>query len=72
MIPATGKETVRAFEKIGWRIARWHGSHAIMEKGERILTVPCHSTKTLPIGTQRAIIKDAGISVERFNELLKG
>ena len=71
MLPATGKEAVRAFEKAGWRIARWHGSHAILEKGERILTIPCHSAKTLPTGTQRAIIKDANISVDRFNELLK-
>ncbi|MCD6501132.1 type II toxin-antitoxin system HicA family toxin [bacterium] len=42
-----------------------------MENGDRIIPVPCHSNKTLPTGTQRAIIRDAGLTIERFLELLR-
>jgi len=71
MIPVTGKQMVRILKKAGFWINRWKGSHAIMENGERIISVPCHSTRTMPPGTQRAIIRDAGLTVKEFNELVK-
>ena len=71
MTPVTGKQMVKLLEKAGFWINRWKGAHAIMENGDRIIPVPCHSKKTLPTGTQRAIIRDAGLTVEKFLELLK-
>lgn len=35
----------------------------------RALTVPIHSSKTLPKGTFRAIVKQAGLAIEEFMNL---
>ena len=71
MIPVTGRQMIRVLQKAGFWINRWKGSHAIMEDGDRIISVPCHSSRTMPTGTQRAIIRDAELTVDEFNELLK-
>ncbi len=42
-----------------------------MDNGHRIVVVPCHGNKELPKGTQRAIIRDAGLEIDEFNQLLK-
>jgi predicted RNA binding protein YcfA (HicA-like mRNA interferase family) len=58
---------VRAFEKAGFRIAR-KGKHITMTDGERIITIP----RADPINgyTMAGIIKDAGLSIERFKRLV--
>jgi len=38
------------------------------EKHAITLSVPVHANRTLPVGTQLGILKDAGISAEEFNE----
>ena len=70
MIPVSGRDMIKALMKLGFWINRWNGSHVIMENGDKIISVSCHSNQTMPTGTQRAIIKDVGISVDEFNELL--
>jgi len=68
----SGKKAVKAFMKAGWRIDRRAKSrHIIMKKqGMRTtLSVPEH--KKLDRGLLRALIRDAYISVEEFNGLLK-
>jgi predicted RNA binding protein YcfA (HicA-like mRNA interferase family) len=37
--------------------------------GKRV-TVPVHKGRTVPIGTLRAILRDADVSVDEFCELL--
>lgn len=66
----SGKEAVKAFEKAGWRIAGQVGSHVVMIKpGIRAnLSVPQH--KELSVGTLRALIRHAGLSVDGFLSLL--
>lgn len=66
----SGKEAVKAFGKVGWKIMGQVGSHVVMVKeGVRInLSIPQH--KELSIGTIRALIRHAGMSVEEFLELL--
>ena len=58
---------VRALEKAGFRIQR-HGKHIVMTDGTRILTIPRHN----PINayTMAGIVRDAGLTIERFRELL--
>lgn len=58
---------VKAFEKAGFRIAR-KGKHITMTDGERIITIPRED----PINayTMAGIIKDAGLSIERFKRLI--
>ncbi len=69
MAPVSGPELVRVLQRAGFVIVRTRGSHFIMSRGERILTVPCHGSSTLPRGTQRGILRDAGISPEAFETL---
>ncbi len=60
-------EAVRALEKAGFRIVR-QGKHIVMSDGVRILTIPRHN----PVNafTMGGIVRDAGLSVEKFKKLL--
>ncbi len=66
----SGKEAVKAFQKAGWQPIGQVGSHVVMGKpGIRVnLSIPQH--KELSIGTLRALIRHAGLTVERFLKLL--
>jgi len=66
----SGKEAVRAFEKAGWQVVGQVGSHVVMIKPElRVnLSIPQH--KELSVGTLRALIRNAGLTVEEFLDLL--
>jgi predicted RNA binding protein YcfA (HicA-like mRNA interferase family) len=66
----SGKETVKAFQKAGWQPIGQVGSHLVMVKpGIRVnLSIPQH--KELSVGTLRALIRNAGLTVEGFLELL--
>jgi predicted RNA binding protein YcfA (HicA-like mRNA interferase family) len=66
----SGKEAARAFEKVGWIPLGQAGSHLVMVKpGVRVnLSIPQH--KELSIGTLRALIRHAGLTVDEFLELL--
>lgn len=66
----SGKEAVKAFQKAGWQAAGQVGSHLVMVKsGVRAnLSVPQH--KELSIGTLRALIRHAGLTVDEFLALL--
>ena len=66
----SGKEAAKAFEKAGWKAIGQVGSHLMMAKeGVRAnLSIPQH--KELSVGTLRALIRCAGMSVEEFLDLL--
>ncbi|MBI4691028.1 MAG: type II toxin-antitoxin system HicA family toxin [Nitrospirae bacterium] len=66
----SGKDAVKAFQKIGWYVVGQVGSHVMMSKqGVRVnLSIPQH--KELSVGTLRALIRNAGITVEEFIGLL--
>lgn len=67
----SGREVVTALEKIGYVLDRQRGSHMILRQQNsphRRLTVPDH--KEVAKGTLRAIIRQAGLTVEEFNDLL--
>lgn len=57
----------RALEKAGFRVVR-QGKHIVMSDGQRILTIPRHN----PVNaiTMGGIVRDAGLTVEKFRELL--
>jgi predicted RNA binding protein YcfA (HicA-like mRNA interferase family) len=61
------QRAVRALERAGFRVVR-EGKHIIMSDGRRILTIP----RANPINayTMGGIVTDAGLTVDRFNELL--
>jgi len=60
-------QAVRALEKAGFRVVR-EGKHIVMSDGQRILTIP----RANPVNayTMGGIIRDAGLSVEQFKDLL--
>ena len=66
------KEAVRAFEKCGWRVVRRAKSkHIIMKKEGMVTTLSIPEHKVLDRGLLRSLIRDAYISLESFNELLR-
>jgi len=72
-LPAvSGGEVVKALRKSGFDFVRQKGSHIRLEKtiNEEVIrvTVPLH--EILKKGTLRRILKDAGMNVGRFVELL--
>lgn len=66
----SGRECVKALEKAGFFIRRQEGSHIILRRNMPFsqLVVPDH--KELDRGTLRAIIRQSGLSVEEFVNLL--
>lgn len=66
----SGKEAAKAFQKSVWKVLGQVGSHLILVKdGIRCnLSIPQH--KELSVGTLRALIRNAGLTVEKFLELL--
>jgi len=66
----SGREAVRAFERAGWQVVGQVGSHVVLIKpGLRVnLSIPQH--KELSVGTLRALIRNAGLTVEEFLDLL--
>jgi predicted RNA binding protein YcfA (HicA-like mRNA interferase family) len=68
----SGRDLVKHLEKIGYAVDHQRGSHIIMKHGERPLprlSVPDH--KTVRIGLLRNVIRDAGLTPQDFEKLLK-
>jgi len=67
----SGNDAVSVFLKIGYEFDVQHGSHMLLRHRSpphRRLSVPNH--KELANGTLRALIRDAGLTVEEFARLL--
>jgi predicted RNA binding protein YcfA (HicA-like mRNA interferase family) len=60
-------DAVCALQKAGFAIAR-QGKHIVLSNGTRILTIPRHN----PVNafTLGGIVRDAGLTVEQFRDLL--
>jgi len=68
----SGLEAVAALEHFGFVVARIEGSHHVLKKPQHLynLTVPVHGNKPLKKGTLRRLIRDAGLTVDEFVEVL--
>lgn len=67
----SGAEAVKAFGKVGYEVNEQHGSHIILRRAEpphRRLSIPNHTE--LAKGTLRALIREAGLTVDEFARLL--
>ena len=60
----TGREMCRALEKAGWKQVRVRSSHFIYDRegALRPIPVPVHGNKLLRTGTQRSIMRQAGLT----------
>jgi len=67
-----GSELVRALKKAGFVERRQKGSHLHMfrESDKRRVTIPIHAGRNIPIGTLKAILKDADLTTDQMLELL--
>lgn len=67
----SGSEAVKAFCRIGYEIDRRRSSHIILRKvlpPHRRLVIPDH--REISKGTLRALIREAGLTVEEFISLI--
>lgn len=70
----SGAEAIRVFERIGYVRSRQRSSHVRLhhphpaDGQSPVLSVPDH--REVRAGTLRGLIRDAGLTVERFIELL--
>lgn len=69
----SGKEIIRALERLGFLQTRQRGSHVVMKKStpEGIVgcVVPLHGE--VAIGTLHSILKQAKISADEFRKAVK-
>ncbi|GIW40295.1 MAG: hypothetical protein KatS3mg076_0872 [Candidatus Binatia bacterium] len=65
-----GKECVRAPERAGFYRKRQAGSHIVMRRDDPFAQVVVPDHDELDRGTLRAIIRQAGMSVEEFLRFL--
>ncbi|WP_036483009.1 type II toxin-antitoxin system HicA family toxin [Myxosarcina sp. GI1] len=61
------QRAVKAFEKAGFRIVR-QGKHITMTNDTRVIVIP----RANPVNayTMAGIVKDAGLTIEEFKQLL--
>jgi predicted RNA binding protein YcfA (HicA-like mRNA interferase family) len=66
----SGRECVAALIRFGFQVKRQHGSHVILRRDNPFaqVVVPDHSE--LDTGTLRSILRQAGIAVAQFLEVL--
>lgn len=57
----TGKQLVKILEDDGWKLDRIAGSHHIMAKGSKKISVPVHSGQAIPTGLLNKLLKQAGL-----------
>jgi len=67
----SGRESRAAFERVGFEFTRQRRSHMMLRHRDpphRRLVIPDH--RELAKGTPRGLIRDAGLTVEQFVELI--
>jgi len=69
----SGREAIKAFERIGYQVVRQRGSHIRLrdetDPNHLPLTVPDH--KTIKPGLLRKLLRDADLTLDKFVELLR-
>jgi predicted RNA binding protein YcfA (HicA-like mRNA interferase family) len=66
----SGSVCIKALSKIGFVVARQRGSHVILVREEPRTTICVPDHQELDRGTLRAIIRQAGLRVDEFADLL--
>jgi predicted RNA binding protein YcfA (HicA-like mRNA interferase family) len=67
----SGGEAVKVFRRLGYELDEQHGSHMILRRTDpphRRLSIPNH--RELAKGTLRVLIRESGLTVEEFTNLL--
>ncbi|MFQ5954898.1 MAG: type II toxin-antitoxin system HicA family toxin [Kiloniellales bacterium] len=67
------RDVLKALHRAGFFVARSSGSHQYLiheDDPSRRVVVPVHGGRDLPRGLLRAIVRQSGLSVEEFIDLL--
>jgi predicted RNA binding protein YcfA (HicA-like mRNA interferase family) len=67
----SGRECIKALEKAGFTVIRQKGSHISLVREDPFAQIVVPDHKELDRGTLRAIIRQAGLSVDEFIELIR-
>jgi len=62
----SGKEVVKAFEKLGWIVARQSSSHIVMTKQGEVATLSVPDHREVAKGTLRSLIRSANLTLSEF------
>ena len=60
-MPLSGKELVKMLKKDGWDMVRIKGSHHIMKKGNKTISIPVHGNQSLKNGIEKKLLILAGV-----------
>jgi predicted RNA binding protein YcfA (HicA-like mRNA interferase family) len=66
----SSRECIRALAKLGFYFVRQRGSHIFLRRDNPFTQLVVPESDSLPKGTLRAIIRQAGLTVEEFVRLL--
>jgi predicted RNA binding protein YcfA (HicA-like mRNA interferase family) len=66
----SGRTCIKALEKAGFYFKRQHGSHIILRRDDPFTQTVVPDHKELDRGTLRAILRQAGLSIDEFVNLL--
>jgi len=66
----SGRECIKALGRVGFYFKRQEGSHIILRRDDPFTQIVVPDHKELDRGTLRAIIRQAGLSVDEFVKLL--
>lgn len=66
----SGKNCIKALEKVGFYLKRRESSHVILRRDNPFAQVVVPDHQELAKGTLRAILRDVDLSVEEFIRLL--
>ena len=68
----SARKLIQKLKKTGFVETHQRGSHLYLKNkdGTKIVTVPTHGAKDIPIGTlYNIVVRQAGLSIEEFNIL---
>lgn len=66
------KKVIKKLKGVGFVETHQRGSHLFLksEDGTKIVTIPVHGSREIPVGTlYNIVVRQAGLSVEEFNSL---
>jgi predicted RNA binding protein YcfA (HicA-like mRNA interferase family) len=66
----SARDCLRALQKAGFAISRQRGSHITLKRQDPKARVIVPNHKEIKPGTLRTILREAGLTVEEFIELL--
>jgi len=70
--PINSYKLIKILSKLGFKPVRQKGSHVILMNERRVrIVIPVHPGKKLKPGLIRAIIREAGLTREKYFELLE-